>query len=338
MAWTQEKTISFQTHNDNMLKEINDSLRPDNGLEGKVGIFIPGQVGDCATSMSVLKYRKEIFGNKKIIWFINYPNADLLRYAPISEVRPWLWAGNGLKEGTPDFYPLLCNENNRLNKELAKEYELTADLDDGYFPAPYMLTSKQRHGLNYPNVSKKVFGVDMILPWHPVLTVSDNEYARVKIFMDDLPKGRKNIIFETFAGSGQSKLTHEMVLNAMRICEQGYGGNCNFIFVSHKYLKHQESFPDNFFTDNVFSAAKFMPRVCGQIANYCDLFISVSSGISCVSSCWGNKPVVMLQYCGSAVCGTKELALGKCVQVFSDNKPDLGEKEFYNKLKQILKQ
>ena len=201
MGWSKEVLTEWQITNNAKLKEINESLRPDPGPKtGKIGIFLFGQVGDLATAMSVLKYRNELWPNKEIVWFANWPNADLLRYAPISEVRPWPWAGNGLPEGSPDFYPLLCDENNRLNKELAKNYELTADLETGYFPAPHMVAPEKRVGLDYPNVSRKVFGIDEKAEWHPVLSWSNKELEK-SIF------GRlinKIILLETFCGSSQS--------------------------------------------------------------------------------------------------------------------------------------
>ena len=149
MAWSSEQISTYQIHNNKMLEEVNATLRPDKNLSGKVGVFLPGQAGDLMTAMGVLKYRDQIFGNKEIIWYANQPNCDCLKYSPISEVRPWPWAGNGLPEGVPDFWPLLMNENNRLNKDLAKNYELTTDIDDGYFPAPLCCRRKKtRMGLS----------------------------------------------------------------------------------------------------------------------------------------------------------------------------------------------
>lgn len=101
MSWTETETMTWRETNDKMLAEVNATLRPDSIKgSGKVGIFLHGQVGDLATAMSVLKYRKELWGDKEIIWFANWPNADLLKYAPIDEVRMWPWAGNGLPEGS----------------------------------------------------------------------------------------------------------------------------------------------------------------------------------------------------------------------------------------------
>lgn len=337
MAWSEEEIRLFQIKNNMELSEINTTLRPDDGVKtGKIGIFLFGQAGDLATGMSVLKYRNELWKNKDIIWYANCPNADLLRYAPISEVRPWPWAGNGLPLGTPDFYPLLCNDSNRLNLELANKYELTKDLEDGYFPAPHMLSKEKRHGINYPNVSKMIFGVDKSKEWHPLLSFSEKEKETAKDFILTIPKGRI-IIIETFAGSGQSQLNHEMVIKAMEICRSVWGA-CNFIFVSHKYLHNQYDFPEGFFNDQVVSASHFTHRQCALLANYCDLFISVSSGITVASSCWDNKALPILQYCGSAVCGTKELANGHMEKVFSDNRPLIdSQHEFFDVLSQLLK-
>ena len=329
--------LEFQTKNNMELKEINDSLRPDEGIKtGKLGFFCFGQVGDLATTMSALQYRNELWKDKAIIWYANCPNADLLRYAPISEVRPWLWAGNGLPAGCPDYYPMLCDSNNRLNKELAANFPDTADLEEGYFPAPHMLSSEKRHGINYPNVSKMILGIDPSKEWHPYLSFSEEEKQMAKDFIAKMPTG-KIIILETYCGSGQSLLNHYMVTETMEICKR-ICGECNFIFVSHKYLNKQENYPGEMLNNCIYSAAQFTPRQCALLANYCDIFISVSSGISVTSSCWGNKKFPILQYCGSAVCGTKELANGQMEQVFSDYRSPIdSQNEFFSKLNEMLK-
>lgn len=237
MAWTKEETQNWKEINDAKLAEINATLRPDSVKgSGKIGIFLQGQVGDLATAMSVLKYRKELWGDKEIIWYANYPNADLLRYAPIDEVRPWLWAGNGLPEGCPDYYPMLCNENNRLDLEKAKQFEGTADLEDGYFPAPHMMTPEKRHGIDYPNVSRKVFGIAPDREWHPLLSWSEQE----KSYGYELP-GTKTIMLETFCGSGQSLWDDLMTVRTMEICREKWG-SCNFLFCSHKNTEQFKDF------------------------------------------------------------------------------------------------
>ncbi len=335
MAWTEEEIRQHQLKNAVVLSDINTTLQPDPNRVGKVGIFLPGQNGDLITAMSVLHYRKEIFGDKAIIWFANMPNADALRYAPISEVRPWPWAGNGLPEGTPDFWPLLMNENNRLNVEKAKEYELTKDLDDGYFPAPYMLEPQKRHGIDYPNCSRKVFGVHDDAPWFPYLTYEEEEIKKVDKFFKTLPAGKK-IMFETFAGSDQSKLTDGMVRESIRICNELWP-DCVFIFSSHKYLRAHEVFPaDLLLQTRVGWALDFTVRQCGIIAERVDLIISVSSGTTVAASASSTCPII--QYCGSFICSTKSLAANRVFELITaDGKePAQSQSEFFTALTNLL--
>lgn len=338
MAWTKKETKQFQMDNNKYLKEVNATLRPDKNLKGKIGIFCAGQNGDLMTAMSVLKYRNELWAGKEIIWYANFPNADALKHSPVSEVRAWLWAGNGLPIGTPDFYPLLCDENNRLNKALASQYESTKDLEDGYFPAPHQMTPEKRHGLDYPNVSRRVFGLDPSLEWHPCIYFSDQERQMAKDFIDRLPPNRKNIMMETFAGSGHSLWDDSMTQNTMRMCRERFG-ECNFIFTSHKYLRLNDNFPEGLFNDanGVVSCASFTVRQCALLADYCNLFVGVSSGISVASSHWDSVKVPKIQFCGSWTCSTVSLANGFIELVTADEKklPD-AQQEFYTKLKQLL--
>lgn len=330
MAWTNEEVKKFQDNNSAMLAEVSATLRPDEGEKtGKIGIFCFGQVGDLATATSVLKYRNELWPKKEIIWYANWPNADLLRYAPISEVRPWPWAGNGLPEGTPDFYPLLCNADNRLNKELAKKYELTADLEEGYFPAPHMMSPAQRHGLDYPNVSRKVFGVGVDKEWHPVLSWGEEELKEIKE-LSDIQRDAKVIMLETFCGSGQSLWNDLMTVRTMEICREAWG-YCHFIFCSHKNTKQFKDFEGYYSCDNL------TPRMVGLNINYCDLFIGISSGLSVVTSAWGLKPVPKIQFCGSYTCSTVALSLGEISLITTDGLGyEHGKRQFEEKLKEVI--
>lgn len=327
MTWTESEVWSWREVNDAKLSEINATLRPD-GVKGsgKIGIFLAGQVGDLATAMSVLKYRKELWGDKEIIWYANFPNADLLKYAPIDEVRMWPWAGNGLEEGTPDFYPLLCDSNNRLDIVKAKEYSLTSDLEDGYFPAPHMMTPEQRHGIDYPNCSRKVFGVDPSKEWHPYLSWGTKEILASGMQY----RSRKTVMIETYFGSGQSKFDDLMTVKTIELCRQAWG-SCNFLFASHKNTEQFKDF------EGYFSLSHLTPRQAALLIDHCDLFVGVSSGMSVVTSAWGLKPVPKIQYCGSYTCSTVALSLGEISLITSDDKIiEQSKKEFYNKLQEVI--
>lgn len=328
MAWTEQEVKGWREVNDAKLAEINATLRPDSVKgSGKIGIFCFGQVGDIATAMSVLKYRKELWGDREIIWYANWPNADLLRYAPIDEVRMWPWAGNGLPEGVADFYPMLCDKRNRLDMEKAKMFQLTSDLWEGYFPAPHMLTPEQRHGIDYPNCSRKVFGVEADKPWHPVLSWSEDE-----LNLSTLPiiPTRKTIMLETFFGSGQSKFEDLMTVKTIEMCREAWG-SCNFIFASHKNTEQFKDF------EGYRTLDKLTPREAALYINHCDLFVGVSSGMSVVTSAWGLKPVPKVQYCGSYTCSTVALSTGEINLITSDDKPlEQSKQEFYTKLKEVI--
>lgn len=330
MSWTESETRSWRETNDKMLAEVNATLRPDPNLtEGKIGIFLFGQIGDIATAMSVLAYRNELWPNKQIIWFANWPNADLLRYAPISEVRMWPWAGNGLPEGTPDFYPLLATPEGRLDLVKAKDYELTRDLSDGYFPAPHMMTPEQRHGIDYPNCSRKVFRVDPTWQWHPVLSWSEEEIVN-SLWLWLRNKPRRTIMLETFYGSGQSKFDDLMTVKTIEMCREAWG-SCDFLFASHKNTEQFKDF------EGYVSLANLTPRQAALMINHCDLFVGVSSGMSVVTSAWGLKPVPKVQYCGSYTCSTVALSTGEINLITSDDKPlEQSKKEFFVKLREVI--
>lgn len=341
--WTKEETQEHETMNNELLKKLNATLLPRDGVKtGKIGIFCPGQAGDLCTVMSVLKYVDDLWPDKDIIFFTNFPNADSLRFSNVSEVRPYPWAGNGLPADTPDFYPLLCTDN-RLNKELAKQYELTADLEDGYFPTPWMVASEKQDGIEYPNVSKKIFGVPNEWVWHPRLFWCQEELNAAHDFMAKLPPNRKNILLETFCGSGQSQFWDEDFTKKIMSVVRTKLGPTNFIMASHLHKGGVSNIglPNEMFIDEpgVVSAAHFTVRQAALLNDYCHLMICMSSGISVATSAWGLKPTKKLQYCGSKKCSTIAIANGPIELVTTDFKPKpVADAEFFVKLDEMLNQ
>jgi hypothetical protein len=335
MSWTEQETLKFQMDNNQALLEINKTLI---GLTGKpiIGIFAPGQAGDCGVCTSVLKYKDELWPGKDIVWFANYPVADILRYAPINEVRPWLWAGNGLPLGTPDYWPLLTTPNKRLNQGLKLNFGGVADVLEGYFPTPYMTEPINRHNVEYSNVSKRVFGVPDDWTWHPYLSFSEEERSNAKQFVNHLPPGKK-IFFETFAGSGQSRLDEDMVRRSMDMCREKWPG-CIFIFASHKFLKANEDFPEWLVSElDFYCARKFTVRQCALIAEQCDLMISVSSGVTVASNAWGIRTPKTIQFCGSKICSTSAISNGLFELITADDKMfEQAKTQYYLKLITLL--
>lgn len=316
-----------------------------------VGIFCAGQAGDCMEISCVLKYRQELWGDCKIVWYIADENRDLLKHQDI-ELRTFP-RGFGYPEMVieenkklveageapvwEDWLPLV-DENNHLNLVLKKYYPSLFDIDYGYFPAPHQIPVTARHNIEYSNCSKKVFGVPEHWEWHPFLDFDENDFEAAEQFEENMGKGKK-VLIETFAGSGQSLLDEEMIAKSMNLCNE-YWGNCNFIFASHKFLRGNETFPEGlFYNPGVYSCAKFTVRQCALIAGGCNLIISVSSGITVAASCWYNKPVPIIQFCGSEICSTKSIALGRFELVTADEK-SLGnaKEEFYTRLIELLKQ
>lgn len=315
-----------------------------------VAIFMAGQAGDILSASSVLRYRDELWGNHKLVWYIDDANRDLLKYQDI-ELRtfprgfgyPEMVIEENLKlveqgkEPVWEDWAPLVNPDNTMNTELKKQYPSLADIDIGYFPAPHQMPVSRRHGIDYPNVSRKVFGIPDHYEWHPVIMCHPEELDMAAIFIEDMAEG-KTVMIETFAGSGQSKMFEEMVIGAMNICEREWGA-CNFLFASHKFLRHKEQFPEGFFeAPNVYSLAEFTVRQCGIVAKMSDLLISVSSGITVAASAWGAPQPPTVQFTGSFICSTKSLANGPFMLVTADGKPlRAAEMEFYNDLTETLK-
>lgn len=322
-------------------------------MKKKIGIVAPFQNGDLITATSVLQYRDELWPDCDIVWFCNNPHDDALKFQDI-ELRhfPHGWGilenditgqyservKKDKEDGKPEWqdWTVLMTDNNTLNQSLKSKFRSFEDLSEAYFPIPWMVAHSHRNGLSYPVVSKKIFKIPDHYEWHPVLYFSEHEREMADYFFNHLPKC-PTIACETFAGSGQSKITDIQVIDAMDICRRQLG-KCNFIFTSHKFINGNETFPEGLINNiDVFSIANFTVRQTALVTGKCDLMISVSSGTTVAASCWGNNPVPILAYCGSEICSTRALALGEYILVTHDDKSlKVAWEEFKIKLIELL--
>ena len=192
------------------------------------------------------------------------------------------------------------------------------------------MTPQQREGMDYPSVSRKVFGISRDKEWHPYLSWSEENKKKILDWFSVIPHRNKNIMLETFCGSGQSKWDDLMTIRTMEICKEQWG-SCNFLFASHKNTGQFKDF------ENYFSCADFTPRETALLINYCDLFVGISAGISVVTSAWGLKPVLKMQYCGSYTCSTVSLHAGELNLIMTDAiGHEKGRIMFEKKLKEVI--
>lgn len=302
--------------------------------KGKIGIFLPGLHGDMMQAMSVLKYKDALWPNKDVVWFCGNmaTRLDVLKYNDaISEIRHWpegyklperCYVENltAASKGEPPWadFSVLMDSNNHLDQEKKHMFESTKDLELGYFPGTWMMHASRRPGVDYPNVSRMVYGADSSWEWHPYLGFIDEEREAVREFCSRLPH-KKTIMLETDFTSGVSPWDDDLTRDTMAICRQKLG-RCNFIFACA---------PDNsrFFDDvGVVSCSQFTVRQTALVNNYSDFFIGISSGISQAVNCWYNNPTPKIQYCGSFIMSSVSIANGPFELVVKDppgsNPPD----------------
>lgn len=272
-------------------------------MRGKVGIFAPSQVGDIITTTAVFKYRDQIWPDKDIIWFTdNY--TDALKFSPVAEIRPWsaydyrsLKVNSGVGDG-----------NNRLDLNAVKAIPSLADIDVGYFPLPWMLERvEQRQGIIYPQISQRIFGINLSLPWRPMLSFSDDEKKMVADMMAALPH-KRTVMFEN-SPCDYSAWNDDNTRMVMSACRAKWG-SANFFFASGGHRSGNDM--TRFFDDaGCVSGSSLTARQMALVNDHCDLFIGVAGALTFATSCWGAKPVPKLIYTGSEIFGARSIANGR---------------------------
>lgn len=304
-------------------------------MGGKIGIFAASQVGDIMTAMSVLKYKDELWPGKDIIWFCDERFNDALKFSSVSEIRPYT--------GGPNYQEFKRNSGvgsgmNRLDLARAKGHPNTADLDDGYFPLPWMLeTTKQRAGILYPQISQRIFGVDLSRPWRPLLAFSQEERDMVGQMISEFPYAR-TIMLEN-SPCAYAAWNDGMTRTTMVMCRNKWGPT-NFVFCSGGHRSGNDM--GRFFDDpGCISAAHLTARQIALVNDSCDLFVGVGGALSFSTSCWGAKPTPKLVYTGSMIFGPQYCANGR-IEVVSmeDHRHNAqnAENDFRKRLAKLLEE
>lgn len=268
----------------------------------KIGIFAPFAQGDMIMSTSVLRSKRELWGECEIIWFAMRSFADSLAGIPeISEIR-WhdgqggtragveLTRENWLGHSAPGCAPDLLSLRGPTLGEFRKEHPLVQDLDRLYFPCLWAWDPAFRSGTDYGLFHRRAFGVpDSVPAGHPCLTFTPEEDEKAAEFVRSLSTFERplNIMLETVALSGQSRWDDSMTIDVCRMAGgilQGRG--VNFVFGSPGSDKW------GFGKD----LKDFTVRQCIPVYNACDYFIGVGSGISWATCSWSALDKPRIEY------------------------------------------
>lgn len=304
----------------------------------KIGIFIPGANGDVLYSMSILKYKKEIFGDDtELIWFVEKKIFYLFKNNE-ANVRDWAL----------DYPSFIMTPELKLDQIKKNMFDDTQDLDDGYFVYPALIPLEKRGELKHlSECTRYAMGLlNKSISWRPFFNPLESEKQCINNFVDTLPKNKKNIMLETHYKSSQSTWNENMTIRTIEICTKMFG-ECNFLFASGVNTNEIKK------PENIISCSHFSLREISLLYDYCDLFVGVSSGISVAVSCWHNKSVPMIQFCSDYWCSTFPVSnaptelVTKCIadNLSRDSNGNITkvtnveeniENEFYKRLRMII--
>src|SRR3989338_10336089 len=134
----------------------------------KIGIFIPGANGDILYSTSILRYANKLWGDDiELIWFCHFKSFDIFKNTNI-KTRDW----------SLDFPSCVMTSDWKLDQKKKSLYEITSDLDEGYFVMAYLLLTNRPKNLELNHLSectRYLFGLDNSYQWRPVITFSSDD-------------------------------------------------------------------------------------------------------------------------------------------------------------------
>jgi len=144
--------------------------------------------------------------------------------------------------------------------------------------------------------------IEYELPLETILQLTDEETTTVDQFCKDIPMdGRRNILMETHGESGQTDWTPEWT---KEVGEHLLDGNTN-IFVSRRNRCRGVEHLQNISENNIWFAGKLSIRECAELFNRCDMFFSVSSGLSnACNTNWCKNDIVWVESTNSQGCSS----------------------------------
>lgn len=261
----------------------------------KIGIFSPWGAGDLSICTSVLKYRKQKWGDSKIIWFCRDEHRDLLKYNPhIDEIRSWNWKW---ADTNGEFRKIISKDYRLNNKHI---FEFTSDLDDGYFCTPWLAPNLPK-ALPLAKVSQYLFDMENE-DWHPCLYIDKEE--KLKALSDTSNITGKKVLIENKFNSGQSFITQKTTERILRAFDESRD-HFTFLFVSKEGISGFNH------KSNCLDFSHYNIRQTIGLYNLCDIMIGVSSGISCATCSWECSPSVKrIEACTCENYSTKWISRG----------------------------
>lgn len=244
----------------------------------KVLLVQLASMGDCLLVTAIAKQIKEIdFSGCHLTWLIGS------RYTPAIENNPYL---DSVIE-----IPISSIDDNAVQRNLISEHILNIggyDNFDQIFITDYTPinignwfgTTRSSLFRSYPYKLK-------VNP-QPIIYLTDKEKDRVAVFCqnNNINSSSYNILFECGPQSGQSLMTLE---KAKEIAEQIVSKNSNIKFI----LSSNQSFVSS--NPYIVDGSIISWRENAELANYCNLVVGCSSGISWLCTSQWTKDLPILQ-------------------------------------------
>ncbi len=227
-----------------------------------------GSNGDILNSTPIAKHLKITNPNEKIIWLTREKYTHCIKNNPfIDEIR------------TVD--EKIFNKVNNVNltfyyENLIKKSNLKEDINVRFLAPYYMFDKINMLDYSLLQIIKNITsGIkDWSCEFIPNVFLSEEEKQEAKNFIASIDNKNKNILIEYESFSQQSEFSEEYFEELAQIIQNK---KYNLIFTGLRLPEYLKKYKLNVF----HYTGSFMSNA--ELYNLCDIFIGVSSGISCLT-------------------------------------------------------
>lgn len=117
------------------------------------------------------------------------------------------------------------------------------------------------------------------IPLETIIQLTDFEIARVNAFRQSVHnmQHRRNILMEIHGESGQTFWDHNWTIGVGKHLLSSRDSN---LFISHKTYRDDIKYLQQQYPNHVYWVGSLTLRECAELFNHCQLFVSISSGLS----------------------------------------------------------
>tara|TARA_R110000751_G_C13762130_1_gene479322 strand:+ start:863 stop:1909 length:1047 start_codon:yes stop_codon:yes gene_type:complete len=289
--------VHAKKEKDRTIEKFGVSYKPSK--KQRIALIQTGSWGDCINSTLMFKPLKEKFANSTIDVYTSTYHSSAFHNNPF--IDNIIKFNANRKETALHLMTLIPN------KIMKYGYDML------YNPHP-MINPGRWSSEKHPELGENLIyswvrsledqNIKVDLPLETIMELTKEEIKRVDDFCSPVNMDCRNIIMEIHGESGQTFWDHRWT---QKVGEYLLDHNTN-LFISRKHTGDDIANLKDIARNRIIFAGDLSIRECAELFNRCDIFFSISSGLSnACNTNWCKKDIVWVEAVNSLACSSSPI-------------------------------